>query len=73
METLNKVVESLNHIMNAQVLLSVAVGIEFALRMLKTEKPLSIAYLVADSFKKCGEILTKVGQLLDKVLPQRIK
>lgn len=73
MEMLQQIVEGLSKALQAPVLVSVAVGLEFAFRMVKTEKPLSIAYLIADSFKKVGEICSKIAQLLDKVLPQRIK
>jgi DNA-binding HxlR family transcriptional regulator len=73
MEMMNKVMEWLNGAMNAPVLMSVAIGIEFALRMFKSEKPLSIAYMVSDGLKKVGEICSKVGALMDKVLPQRLK
>lgn len=73
MEFLNKALESVNYIMSAPVLASIAVGIEIVCRMVKTEKPLSIAYMVADGLKKVGEIMSKCGQLMDKVLPQRLK
>lgn len=73
MESLNKVLEAVNHAMSAPVLMSVAIGMEFMFRMIKTEKPLSIAYMVADGLKKVGEIMSKCGQLMDKVLPQRLK
>lgn len=73
MEALNKALEAINHAMSAPVLMSVAIAIEFALRMFKSEKPLSIAYMVADGFKKVGEIMSKCGQLMDKILPQRLK
>ena len=51
----------------------VAMVLEFCFRMIKTEKPLSIAYMVAGAFKSVGEILSKVGALMDKVLPQKLK
>lgn len=73
METLNKIMEAMNHALNAPVLMSIAIGMEFMFRMIKTEKPLSIAYMVADGLKKVGEIMSKCGQLMDKVLPQRLK
>ena len=73
MEMMNKVMEWLNGAMTAPVLMRLAIGIEFALRMFKSEKPLSIAYMVSDAFKKVGEICSKVGALMDKVLPQRLK
>lgn len=51
----------------------IASAVEFILRMIKSEKPLSIAYLIADGFHAVGKLLDKVGEFLDKVLPQRTK
>lgn len=59
--------------MSAPILVSIGIAIEFAFRLFKTEKPKSIVYMIADMIKKSGEVLTKIGALLDKVLPQRIK
>lgn len=53
--------------------LTIAMVVEFVLRMVKSEKPLSVLYAVAFVVKKSGEVLTKVGNLLDKVLPQKLK
>lgn len=44
----------------------IAIGVEIILRLLKTKKPLSIAWVLADFFQK-------LAVLLDKVLPQRLK
>jgi hypothetical protein len=53
--------------------MSIVIALEFAFRMFKSEKPLSIMYLISDLLKKVGELFQKLGSLLDKVLPQRIK
>lgn len=53
--------------------LTIAMVVEFVLRMVKTEKPKSILYGIAYAVKKSGEVLTKVGNLLDKILPQKLK
>lgn len=53
--------------------LTIAVVLEFAFRMIPSQKPLSILYVVAAGLKKCGELFIKVGQIMDKVLPQKIK
>lgn len=47
--------------------------VEFALRFSKSAKPLSIMYLVAGMFKMVGSVFVKLGEFLDKVLPQRLK
>jgi len=55
------------------VVATIAMVLEFGLRLIKTEKPKSMIYLVADAIKGVALILAKVGLLLDKVLPQRVK
>lgn len=50
-----------------------AVIVEFVLRLLPSQKPLSIAHVVAGALQSIGVGLKKVGDLLDKVLPQTIK
>jgi DNA-binding HxlR family transcriptional regulator len=53
--------------------LTLAVVAEFVFRVIPSQKPLSILYLVAEGVKKLGEVLIKVGQILDKILPQKLK
>lgn len=53
------------------VLAGAGVIVEAALRLIPSEKPLSILYLVDDSCKALGEFLGKVGNAFDHVLPQR--
>lgn len=53
--------------------LTVAVVVEFVFRVIPSQKPLSILYIVADVVKKAGEALIKIGKILDKVLPQKLK
>jgi DNA-binding HxlR family transcriptional regulator len=71
MEFLDKVLEFIATAEGAS--LTIAVVVEFVLRMIKSEKPLSVLYLAANVIKKSGEILVKIGNLLDKILPQRLK
>lgn len=73
MELLNNVIKAVEGFGSSQFLVSLIVGLEFAFRMIKSDKPLSIMYLVSDGLKKVGELCQKLGQLLDKVLPQRLK
>lgn len=58
----------------------IAVVIEAALRIIPSQKPLSIMYMIGDGVKMIGQVLSKgadlcikVGGLMDKVLPQRLK
>lgn len=46
---------------------------DFILRVLKTEKPMSIAWVVARVLEKLGALCTKAAVFLDKVLPQKQK
>lgn len=72
MEFLDKVIELLSNI--SPVIFTVLVFIvETGLRYIKSEKPLSVVYLVAGAIKKLGVILVKIGEISDKVLPQRLK
>lgn len=73
MEFLKHMSDVVSGAMSAPILVSIGIAIEFAFRLFKTEKPKSIVYMIADMIKKSGEVLTKIGALLDKVLPQRIK
>lgn len=45
--------------------------LELVLRFWKTKKPASILYLVANVLKGAGALLAKIGQVLDKILPQK--
>lgn len=49
-----------------------AVVIEAILRMIKSEKPLSLLHVAAMIAHKLGAVLVYFGDLLDKVLPQRL-
>lgn len=71
MEFLDKILAFLASAEGAS--LTIAVVVEFVLRTIKTEKPLSVLYLAANVIKKSGEILVKISNLMDKVLPQRLK
>ena len=52
---------------------TLAVVLEFVLRLIPSEKPMSIAHLVGAFIKKLGEVCVAVGGLLDRVLPQKLK
>lgn len=51
----------------------IAIVFESALRLAKTDKPLSIAHLIAEGLHKIADICAGLANLLDKVLPQNIK
>jgi len=51
----------------------IAIVLEFTFRLMKTEKPLSIAHAVAAAGHKISDIFGGIANLLDKVLPQNLK
>lgn len=53
--------------------LAVAAVVEFVLRIIKSKKPLSILYLVANICKQLGTLFSKLGDFLNKVIPQRVQ
>lgn len=55
------------------ILAGIAVVVELIFRLIPTSKPLSIAHLIANILQTVGAILTKGGDLLDQVLPQKTK
>ena len=71
--------EFLNHLVSvipdgsAPWIASVAVAIEFALRLIHSTKPLSILHLVGGGARVVGSLFVKVADLLDKILPQKLK
>lgn len=71
MEVLNQI---LAHIpaADAPILSTIAIVLEFALRLIPSAKPLSIMHLVGRCIRLAGAICLKAADLLDKVLPQKI-
>jgi len=58
----------------------IAIVLETVLRLIPSQKPLSILYMISDGVKvgaqacsKLGDLLSAVGALSDKILPQRLK
>ena len=51
----------------------IAIVLEAILRLVKSEKPLSIAHLIAEGLHKIADISAGLANLLDKVLPQNLK
>lgn len=73
MEVLNNVIHGIDKVSSGQLMASIIIAVEFALRMVKSDKPLSVIYLISDGLKKVGELCTKLGLFMDKILPQRLK
>jgi len=51
----------------------IAIVLDTLLRLIKSEKPLSIAHLIAGSLHKIADLCAGLANLLDKVLPQKLK
>jgi hypothetical protein len=52
---------------------TIAIIMEFGFRLIKTDKPRSILLLIASGAEKTGKALVKVAELLNKIIPQRLK
>jgi len=79
MEILNQIAEFVSNNLPAAAT-GVAVALELAMRLLKTEKPKSLLLLVkgfldigAAAVVKIGQILSGLSSFLDKVVPQNLK
>lgn len=70
-EIFNKAMDFLLSVEGASV--TIAIILDFAFRLIPSDKPKSVIYLIAEVIKKSGEFLVKLGQILDKVLGQKIK
>lgn len=70
-ELLAKALELLSSVEGASV--SIALVLEFLFRVIPSEKPLSILHLVAKGCRGVALVLGKVADVLDKVLPQKLK
>jgi hypothetical protein len=49
---------------------TLAIVLEFGLRLLPTKKPLSILHIAAKSIRLVSDVLEKAADVMDKVLPQ---
>ena len=73
-EILDKILGFLNTALGAGTALTFAGGIaEYIFRKIKSKKPLSIFYAVSAILHSIGKISTKLGDLLDKIIPQKLK
>lgn len=70
--------EQLSHIsdmimnMSPVMISGIAAVLEVVLRLVKSEKPLSILHMLGMGARKIGELLVKIADLSDKILPQRL-
>lgn len=66
-----KVLDAVSSVEGSAV--TIALIFEFIFRLFPSQKPLSFLYILANILKKAGEIFIKIGVLLDKILPQKLK
>lgn len=52
---------------------TIAIVLDFVWRLVPSEKPKSVLHMISYVAKKLSEVLAKVAEFLDKVLPQKIK
>lgn len=72
MDLIQKIIDLVSGLEGGVVVIAAGV-VDFVFRLFKSEKPLSIAWLVAGAVKKLSELLVVIAGLLDKVLPQNLK
>jgi hypothetical protein len=72
MTYINHLVEMISNFMSGGVFVTIAMLLEMALRMLKTDKPMGIIHGISGFLKAISGLFGKVAELLDKVLPQKL-
>lgn len=73
MEFLQHILDWFTNLSTGGMIGTIAMIVEFLLRMIKTPKPLSLLYVVRDGMDIIAKIFGKVVELLDRILPQRTK
>lgn len=70
-ELFAKLMEALSSVEGSVV--TVALVLDFAFRMIPSKKPLSVLHVIAKGAGMVGEVLVRTAKLADSVLPQNIK
>lgn len=70
---LDQIVSWLDFVMTWEGLVGIAIVVDLVLRLIKSEKPLSILWLIRNILEQVSVIFGKLAILLDKVLPQNVK
>ena len=70
---IDKAIQAVASLETAGWVTSLTFVLELVFRLIKTEKPKSVLYLVADGCTLIGKLFTKIGITLDKILPQRVQ
>jgi len=72
MEFLDQVLALLSGI-NGAAIATIAIVLDFAFRLIKSPKPLGVIHFVAGVVKQLAAVLTKIAEISDKVLPQKVE
>jgi hypothetical protein len=70
-ELFSKVMEYLSQADHAAV--TIAIVLEVALRLFPTEKPRSVLIMIAKGAEYSGKALVKLSEVLNKIIPQKLK
>lgn len=72
MDLLDKILLALGQVDGAMIM-TISVILEVVLRLVKSEKPMSVLLMIAKALEVVGKIASKIAELLNKVIPQRLK
>ena len=72
MELLDKILLALGQVDGAMIM-TISVILEVVLRLVKSERPMSVLLMIAKALEIVGKITSKIAELLNKVIPQRLK
>jgi chromate transport protein ChrA len=73
MEMIKHLMDVLGSFMSGTAFAAIAMILEMALRLTKSEKPIGIIHMISGFLKAVAGLFSKVAELLDKVLPQNLK
>jgi hypothetical protein len=73
MQFLDKIIELISSFMTGPIFATVAVVLEMFMRLIKTDKPIGFIHMIAGILNKVGSLFSKLAELLDKLLPQKLK
>lgn len=72
MALLDHLIQVLSSLSASQAIGLAAMVVEAILRLVKSDKPLSLLLLAAVLLHKAAQVLELVASILDKILPQRV-
>lgn len=73
MDLINHYIEVLSNFSNGSMIGTIAVILEFVMRLVPTDKPKSIFYVLSGVVHLLGQMFNVLGDLLDKLIPQKVK